>query len=141
MTLKDLEHATSSPERFLSKLRPHIGCEPPLKPYDKTYIDVDYLEREPIDYSEEVSGLYLVPGGRFLFSEQKSDERATEIFCWDLGMPGEHKDMKDIPIATLSDRAFGIPHPAHPKRGGAGILLFCVNGCVSKYLFLNVNLF
>ncbi|PPQ84914.1 hypothetical protein CVT25_004582 [Psilocybe cyanescens] len=136
--LKDLEHAATSPSRFMSSLRASSEGGTPLKVYSRKYIDVDYLMNEEMpNFSEFVTAIYLVPGGRYLISEHETPDRTTsEIHFWDLEVPGDAKRIPQdrLPISSLNDRAFLVPHPAHLTRDGKGIMVFARKDIISEGL-------
>ncbi|TEB19059.1 hypothetical protein FA13DRAFT_1647427, partial [Coprinellus micaceus] len=89
MSLMELEHAATSPQRFLSLIvHPHPNTQPiqyRLHPRRK--------RREPLSTDSDPNGrpylvenLMLVPGGRYLLcTVQMGDSEGHDIAIWDLG--------------------------------------------------------
>ncbi|KAH9478575.1 hypothetical protein JR316_0009032 [Psilocybe cubensis] len=122
MHLKDFEHATASPSTFLNNLLRSHGSGGPLKTFGRHCIDLWNLHQRVPDL-EEVTQLYLIPGGRFLLSEHRVSINVPTVMLWDLGTPGMYKDLSQCyPIAILDEAPFGGPHPCHLTPDNQGIL-------------------
>jgi len=117
MTLQDLEHAATSPTRFIGHLRKHRDALPFFSRKD---IDVQAPVYEDLGYMGDVVRLYLVPGGRFLFTHQSSS-----VHLWDLQNPG-HKHLPCLyPLASVElERAGRLALDPCPTKDGQEINVF-----------------
>jgi len=115
MSVKELEHAALSPSRLEDCLRNDPYGDKALEP--KRILPFEPLDSEAQPYG--CSELYLVPGGRFLFTESA---RNGHIALWDLGNVGTREDMTWLPIAVIDDDRLIIMHTS-PTADGTGLLL------------------
>ena len=120
MCVKELEHAALSPSRFVDRLRNDL-CSEALEP--KRILPFEPLDSETAQ-PYRCDRLYLVPGGRFLFTESA---RNGQIALWDLGNVGTREEMTWLPIALIDDSRPAILD-ACPTADGPGILLVTFYG-------------
>ena len=120
MCVKELEHAALSPSRFVDRLRNDL-CSEALEP--KRILPFEPLDSETAQ-PYRCDRLYLVPGGRFLFTESA---RNGQIALWDLGNVGTREEMTWLPIAMIDDSRPAILD-ACPTADRAGILLVTFYG-------------
>jgi len=88
MTLPQLEHAATSPMRFLTRLRRDLPTEP-IRP-----VCTRVLTKLPAE--SEFEGTFLIPGGRFLIT--RSSRHLVEL--WDLGFTPDSV-ISSQPVASL----------------------------------------
>lgn len=80
MSLADLEHAATSPARFVSHISKERGSED-LIPAFSTRLFQPRLPRLTAGNLEEISLMRLIPGGRYLVAAT----HAGRLSVWDLG--------------------------------------------------------
>ena len=115
MSVKELEHAALTPSRLVDRLR-NDSCDEALEP--EMILPFEPLDSEaPQPY--RCDQLYLVPGGRFLFTESA---RNGQIALWDLGNVGTTKEMTWLPVAVIDDGRPAILD-ACPTANGTGLFL------------------
>ena len=122
MTLQDLEHAATSPTRFIAHLRKHRDALPSFSRKD---INVQTPVYEGLGYMDDVVCLYLVPGGRFLFTHHSSS-----IHLWDLQNAGHNHLPCLNPLASVEfERAARFALDPYPTKDGQEINVFtCLDG-------------
>jgi len=126
MSLQDLEHACTSPTRFVHFLRGPAEGTLFSGSFSQRWLDLSSPAYKGLGYDGgEVLRLSLIPGGRYLISHHD-----TVIHMWDLGNTRETRDFANIcPLASVNLQCSGntaiIPHCT---RDGLGILFFtCVD--------------
>jgi hypothetical protein len=110
MSLSQLEHVATSPERFLSCLRHNLpgGSIEPLK---TRTLDITMDPSVPVELAR------LVPGGRYLFTLS-----AKTVKLWDIGFHA-NMPMNKVPIASMLDIIFPTSHvfrAIQPTADGLG---------------------
>lgn len=114
MSVKELEHAALSPSRLVDRLR-NGSSDKALEP--QRILPFEPLDSEAQPYS--FSWLYLIPGGRFLFTESA---RKGHIALWDLGNVGTREEMTWLPVAVIDDGRL-VLMDACPTADETGLLL------------------
>ncbi|TEB37192.1 hypothetical protein FA13DRAFT_1786388 [Coprinellus micaceus] len=104
MSLMELEHAATSPQRFLSLIR-----REPLS-----------TDSDPNGRPYLVENLMLVPGGRYLLcTVQMGDSEGHDIAIWDLGYNSKQY-LDPYPVKLIEDRELDS---ATPSQGGSKLVL------------------
>lgn len=139
MPLLELEHAATGPSRFISHVR-NLSSGGMIKSYSKHYLSTSLRVLDnPQNDDEEISHIYLIPGGQFLISHHVSQLR-----MWDIGPPGTNWGPTPFlsPLAILN-RYCKNAYVAHSTRDGEGLIILactsdpwdimdrCVNSQVS----------
>lgn len=114
MSLLELEHAALSPRRFVKCIKQHQSSDPAL-PYQNRILPL--RKRTDPSFTYPVNSLFLVPGGRFLFTSHP----ISGIALWDLGY-NANLPVRPFPIATLDAPQLEIENIA-PSADGHEILL------------------
>ncbi|EDR06134.1 uncharacterized protein LACBIDRAFT_328910 [Laccaria bicolor S238N-H82] len=114
MSVKELEHAALSPSQLVDRLK-NGSSNKALEP--QRILPFEPLDSEAQPYS--FSWLYLIPGGRFLFTESA---RKDHIALWDLGNVGTREEMTWLPVAVIDDGRL-VLMDACPTADETGLLL------------------
>ena len=115
MSVNEPEHAALSPSLLVDCLRNDSCDEVRLEP--KRILPFRPLDSEVQPY--HCYQLYLVPGGRFLFTKSA---RKNHIALWNLGNVGTRERMAWLPIALLRGRRLFIMDTCSTAHG-SGLLL------------------
>jgi hypothetical protein len=113
MSIPELEHAASNPERWSRYIRKHEeenDFTPPSLMRTLQFPDDLWKQRT---FPRIIEQLYLVPGGRFLVTLLQG-----HIHIWDLGIVGI-AEPKSEPIAEISSK--GQWFSTHPSLDGEGL--------------------
>ena len=144
MPLMELEHAATGPSRFISHVRnPLPGGK--INAYSKHHLSTSLRvpDNPHNNDDEEISHIYLIPGGRFLISHHVS-----QLCMWDIGTPGTNWGPTPFlsPLAILN-RYCKNAYPAHSTRDGEGLIILAstsdprdiMNTCVDSQVSPEVS--
>ena len=119
MPLLELEHTATGPSRFISQVRnPSPGGM--IKAYSKHHLSTSlHVLDNPHNDDEDISHIYLIPGGRFLISHH-----VRQLRMWDIGPPGTNWGLTPFlsPLAILN-RYCKNAYVAHSTRDGEGLII------------------
>jgi hypothetical protein len=134
MTRTELEHAASSPHRFIKFVN---EFDSPLAKSTQPYLKREFFCRKK-NSGPGISGgafrathLSLVPGGRFLITAAGSNSTAAggNLCLWDLGYSMDCP-LKSFPTATLPITGHQLTLSTFPTRNGIEFLLAVATLCV-----------